>query len=91
MVIDLQLEIPDSTILAMVKAKGYKVVKHDFGRWEKVDHGRSDWHEDYLPAVYIGQFYTIADAFKHLYAYEVRKATLSSINKQFTALYAERG
>ena len=87
MKIDLQIEIPDATILSMVKAKGYKIVKHDFGTWRKEHHNSLEWYEDNQAAVYINQQpFTIMEAFKQLYGFEVKKAVLSGINQQFSKI-----
>lgn len=87
MKLDLQIEIPDATILSLVKAKGCKVLKHDFGQWRKEHHNKLEWYENTQAAVYIDQQpYTIIDAFKILYGFEVKKAVMQGINQQFSKI-----
>ena len=82
MKVNIQVEIPDSVILMYIKRKGHKLIKHDFGAFRTAYHNRPVWNEDIRPGVMIdGVVYAPKEAFEKLYAFELKKGVLKTLNQ----------
>jgi len=80
--VSITLEIPDAVVLNLIKRKGYKLIKHDFGTFRNAYHNRPVWNEDIRPGVMIdGVVYAPKEAFEKLYAFELRKGVLKTLNQ----------
>ena len=82
MKVSINIDIPDSTILMLIKRKGYRLIKHDFGSFRNAHHNRPVWNEDIRPGVLIDNvMYSPQDAFERLYAFELKKGVLKTLNQ----------
>lgn len=82
--IKIQIEISDKYVIALIKAKGYEVEMHDFGRFVTEYHNKPVWREAIESGVKInGSWYELADAIKLLYG--------NSINEHIQLLIEQNG